>query len=607
MRGTGDTSSVDVPVLIVGGGAVGLSMSVFLSNLGIEHLLVERHPTTSILPKAHYLNQRTMEIFRQHGVADALYDVAARVEEFGKVRWCTSLGGDGPFDRQTIFEMDAFGGGSLTERYAADSPCLPCNHPQLRLEPLLRGEAERRAPGQVRFHHELVDWTEADGGVVATVVDRDSDEELSVRARYLVAADGGKTIGPRVGADLEGPVNLARIVSTHFSADLSSYWDDGLLITWFVDPEGQNAAGRHALAAMGPTWGRHSEEWVVHFALRPDDPARFDEATVVPRIRALLKLPDLGLRVHQVSHWVLDRVVADRWRFGPVFLAGDAAHRQPPTSGLGLNTGVQDAHNLAWKLAQVLAGRAGDGLLDTYETERKPVSAFGADWAMLAAGNHALTDAGIGLAVGAPAEFNRAAFAAFVSDTELGCTLRARAALAISTQKVEFQAHDVELGFSYAPGALVPDGSDRPPRDPMGSVYTPTTRPGHRLPHAWVERDGCRISTHDLVGGSDGLVLIAGPGAAGWCTAAREAAEKLDVDITCTRIGLGGDWTDPDGTWSAVRGFDDEGAILVRPDHHVAWRSAAGGTCSGPAMADAVTAILARSGETSTSETPCAS
>ncbi|MET0843582.1 MAG: FAD-dependent monooxygenase, partial [Mycetocola sp.] len=159
----------NVPVLIIGGGGCGLSASIFLSNLGVEHLLVERHESTSLLPKAHYLNQRTMEAFRQHGVADAITEVGAPIEKFGKVRWTTSMGGDGPLDRKVIHEMDAFGGGSLRERYEYDSPVMSSNYPQLRLEPLLREQAETRAPGQVRYHHEVLDWEQNDDGVVVTV------------------------------------------------------------------------------------------------------------------------------------------------------------------------------------------------------------------------------------------------------------------------------------------------------------------------------------------------------------------------------------------------------------------------------------------------------
>ena len=144
------SSIIDTPVLIVGGGGCGLSSSIFLSNHGVEHLLVERHPGTAILPKAHYLNQRTMEVYRQHGIADAIYEVGCPIEKFGQIRWMTSLGGDGPLDRREIHRMDAFGGNSLRDRYEADSPVLATNYPQLRLEPLLRQQAEKRAPGSIR-------------------------------------------------------------------------------------------------------------------------------------------------------------------------------------------------------------------------------------------------------------------------------------------------------------------------------------------------------------------------------------------------------------------------------------------------------------------------
>jgi len=181
---------LEVPVLIVGGGGCGLSSSIFLSNFGVQHLLIERHAGTSILPKAHYLNQRTMEIYRQHGIAEAIYEVGAPIERMGQIRWMTSLGGDGPLDRREIHRMDAFGGYSLRDRYEADSPVRATNYPQLRLEPLLRREAEQRAPGAIRYQHELLDWEQTASGIVATVQNRDTDETYTVRARYLIAAPG---------------------------------------------------------------------------------------------------------------------------------------------------------------------------------------------------------------------------------------------------------------------------------------------------------------------------------------------------------------------------------------------------------------------------------
>jgi 2,4-dichlorophenol 6-monooxygenase len=587
-------STIEVPVLIVGGGGCGLSSSIFLSNLGVEHLLVERHSTTSHLPKAHYLNQRTLEVYRQHGIAERIYQVGAPLENFGKIQWKTSLGGDRPIDGRLIHEMDAFGGGTTRARYEADGPCLSTNYPQLRLEPLLREEAEKRAPGQVRYNHEVTAWEQLDGGgVLATILNTETKETHSVKARYVIAADGGKTFGPALGVQMAGPTNMVDMVSTHFSADLSEYVDDETLITWFLNPEGETSWGSGAMVKMGPTWNRNSEEWVLHFAFHPDDPERFNEDAIVPKLRELLKLPELSFKVHKISHWILDRIVAQQWRFGDIFLAGDAAHRQPPTTGLGLNTGIQDAHNLAWKLAAVLSGAAGDALLDSYEAERLPVSTDGADWALLAFMNHTLIDAGIGLTPGAPVEVNMQAFESLLSDTRIGRAQRERAATAIGTQRYEFQAHDVEIGFSYEQGALIPDGSGPIPRSDTGTVYTPTTQPGRRLPHAWLEVEGKKESTHDLLGDGLRFLLITGPDGEPWIEAAAEASAAAGISVQPVAIGSTGT-NDLEGRWAEIRQIEPNGAILVRPDNHIAWRSMGASAHPGAALTQALKAVLGK-------------
>ncbi|MGV9867499.1 FAD-dependent oxidoreductase [Rhodococcus koreensis] len=566
-------SDITVPVLIVGGGGCGMTTSVLLSEHGIAHHLIERHTGTSPLPKAHYLNQRTMEIFRQVGVADSIYAVGTPTKNMGKTQWVTSLGGDGDLDARTLFTLESFGGGGLENKYAEDSPCLSSNYPQVRLEPLLREHAEKRAPDAIHFHHELVSFEHDDDGIHAVVRDRDAQETYTVHAQYLVAADGGKTVGPSLGVQMEGPSGMLDMVSTHFTADLSQYWHDDVLITWLLNPEGAGSWSSGALAAMGPTWGRHSEEFVLHFTFRPDDPARFDEEAIVPRLRELLKLPDLEVQVHKVSHWILESVLADTYQVGRVFLAGDAAHRHPPTTGLGLNTAIQDAHNLAWKLAAVINGDAAPALLDTYEPERRPVGMRNVDWAMFTFLNHMVIDAGIGLIPGQPLDAQIQAFDAYFSGTPMGETRRARAAQVVDTQRTEFQAHDLEIGFSYRDGALVPDGSDAPPRDPMGGTYHPTTRPGHRLPHAWIHAEDQTISTHDLTENNACFVLITGPDGEAWSEAARQVRDKFGVRVKVSQIAAGADFTDPSGTWAQLRQIDDGGAILVRPDNHVAWRA----------------------------------
>jgi 2,4-dichlorophenol 6-monooxygenase len=585
---------LEVPVLIVGGGACGLTTSLLLSDLDVAHLLVERHPSTSILPKAHYLNQRTMEVFRQHGLADAIYAVGTPAANMGKVRWCTSLGGDGPLDGKSFYTIDAFGGGKIAPTYARDSPCLSSNYPQIRLEPLLRRHAEQRAPDKLRFGHELMGFTQDEDGVTATIKDLAKDLTYSVRAQYLVGADGGKTVGAMLGIQTSGLSDVARIVSSHVTADLSPWWDESCLITWFINPEGSGAFGSGAMVPMGPTWGKHSEEWIIHFNFPAEGGDNINEETVKPWLRDLLKVPMPDLKVHKVSHWTLEAVLAERYRAGRVFLAGDAAHRHPPTTGLGLNTAVQDAHNLAWKLAAVVGGRAQRKLLESFETERQPIGRRNVDWAMFTAMNHAVLDAGMGFSpVQSPAR-RHATFETFFADTPMGATRRARAAEVFETQRVEFQAHDLEIGFCYDAGALVADGTPAPIPDPMGGKYQPSTRPGQRLPHAWLQRDGQRLSTHDLLGRNGAFVLITGNDGAAWQSAAGAVAQSLGINLVQVAIGAGQAYVDADGRWAEVKEISVQGALLVRPDNHVGWRSMGAAKDAQTQLETTLRAILAR-------------
>ncbi|MGE4323848.1 MAG: FAD-dependent monooxygenase [Sphingobium sp.] len=579
-----------VPVLIVGGGGCGLSSSIFLSDMGVESLLIERHPGPGRMPKARYINQRTMEIFRQSGLADAIYARSMPLAHISRIRWATSLAGDGPLDRRTIFSIDSFGGGDLTH-YAEDSPCQSTLYPQVRLEPLLRELAEARAPGQVRYHHEAVDLEQDEDGVRVRVRNRDTGEDYVIHADYMIAADGGKFAGPRLGATLRGPTDMVDMATLYFRADLSQYWpDDHAMTTWFVNPEGGSWASG-VLGQLGPTrFGRHSEEWMFHFSFKPDDPARHDDAKLIPRMRELLKLPDLEVDLIATGHWVVEGVLADRYRFGRVFLAGDAAHRHPPTTGLGLNSAIQDAHNLAWKLAAVVKGQAGSALLESYEAERRPVAARNVEWALLTFQNHTLTDIGLGLDR-ANAERTLANLHAYFADNDLGAVLRTRLARIMDVQRMEWQAHDIEIGFSYEEGAKVADGTPRPLPDPTGQTYTPTTRPGHRLPHCWVERAGESISTQDLTAPGR-FTLITGPMGAAWRAAARQMA-AAGMPIDAVSIGEGGDWRD-DGRWTGLRQIEDDGALLVRPDNHVGWRSAGGSPDPARSLAEAMAAILSR-------------
>lgn len=572
---TSNTNEIHVPVLIVGGGGCGLSSSIFLSNLKIESLLVERYSKPSPMPKARYLNQRTMEIFRQHGVSAEIYKYAHTIGEHAKMRWCTTLHGDGPMDRRTLYEIDAFGSGTQYVRYSGDSPGMGVIYPLVRLEPLLRREADRRNPGKVVFNTEFLSLTQDKDSVKAVLLDRATGHTTLVHADYLIAADAGKTVGPIVGANLDGTRELAEMVTVYFKADLSQYIDDdGVMTFWFTNSEGDPSSwGSGVLGKLGPqNFDKNCEEWIFHFSFPPGQKNSTDPKDLVPRIRELLKVPDLEPEILGTGSWVVQGVVADRYRFGRVFLAGDAAHRHPPTTGLGLNSAIQDAHNLAWKLAMVLNGTADDSLLDTYEQERRPIAQRNVDWALFTFSNHRLTGPAIGMVPG-DSEVTRKNFESLFAATEDGGARRKRFNDVMQVHATEFQAHDLELGFCYEEGALIPDGVAAPLRDPTGLVYIPTTRPGHHLPHAWLNKGGQTISSLDL-SAAGRMVLIVGLKNSSWASAARLIAEKSGLGLDVVSVADGGDCIDDKLLWEKVSGITAGGAILVRPDQHVAWRSA---------------------------------
>jgi 2,4-dichlorophenol 6-monooxygenase len=569
-------------VLIVGGGGCGLVLANLLADAGVDFLAVERHPGTSILPKAHYLNQRTMEILRQHGLAAEIQAVGTPAYNRSRTAWYTSFGGDGPLDRRTLHTTAGVGGqGTGREVEYREAAAIDSgNLPQLRLEPVFRQHAEQRAPDRIRFGHELLSFVQDADGVTATIRDLAAGKDYQVRTRYLVGADAGRTVGPAVGISLEGQRNLITQVSVHFEADLSAHYpDDRVLLNWIRSPL---RPGVSVIVPMGPVeWGRHSPEWSIGFARMPWDPD-FTADNVTPEIRKILGLPDLNIKVRCVSQWNVEGVVASKYQVGRVFVAGDAAHRHPPTTGLGLSTGIQDAHNLAWKLAMVVRGRASPRLLETYATERRPTGHFNVQWALNAFFNHLLLEASIitafpgDLATLQSPEHAAAAYHGLFDESPQGRMRRARLATVFGTQDMEFLAQDVELGFVYADGALIPDGSAAPERDPMGQRYRPVTRPGHRLPHCWLDRAGARLSTHDFSGRSERFVLLVDRGLEHWQAAAEQVRTRWGIGLEIVLVDSCTDVFDTEGRWQRLREVGPGGAILARPDNVVAWRSIAG-------------------------------
>jgi 2,4-dichlorophenol 6-monooxygenase len=569
-------SEVETQVLIVGGGGAGLTAAMLLSQLGVRTLLISRLPETSVLPKAHVLNQRCMEIFDEVGVADAIYRRGTPAENMRRAAWYAGLAGahDG-YGRQ-IGAIESWGAGYADPMYVEASAYRSANLPQIRLEPLLRARAEELNPGGVRFHHELVAVTDQGDGVVATVRNRDDGSEYLVRARYLIGADGGRTVGGCVGVELSGQTGLLRMVSVHMTADLSAWArDDDVLIRWMVNPDFGGSFASGVLVPMGPEhWGPKSEEWVFHQQYQPDDPDAHDPAKVLARLRTTLGIPDdFEIKVHNISNWMAEGLLADRFRCGSVFLVGDAAHRHPPTGGLGLTSAVHDVYNLCWKLAYVLRGLAADALLDTYEPERLAADANNVTCSVNNAFNHFAIDQAIGLSPERSAEENWAELRPLWEDGPRSADKRHAINQACVSQSMEFHHINTELGYIYESTAVIDDGTaPHVPLDPV-RIYQPRTRPGHALPHAYVEREGRRVPIGNLVH-TGRFLLLAGEHGQDWVDAAAAVTAETGIPITAGTVGvIGCDYIDVRAAWTRSREISADGAVLVRPDRHIAFCS----------------------------------
>lgn len=430
-----------------------------------------------------------------------------------------------------------------------------------------------------------------DGSAVHVETADGEGKETIYKCQYLIGADGGRTVGPKLGIEMRGPRNITDMVSVHFGADLSEYWDDRYFACHFINGENGTVFESGAIVPMGPTWGSHSEEWVFHFGFSMDDEARHDESALIPRIRELLKIPDLDIKVYKISHWAIERVLADSYRKGRVFLAGDAGNRRPPTTGLGLNTAIEDSLNLAWKLALVLTGKASESVLDSYGPERRAVGEINCDWGLFTFNNSAVINTVMGLIPGQK-DHNKQQFQSLLEDSDKGRSFRAQVARIIESQAIEFCAHGIELGFRYTNGFLIPDGSIPATRDPLGLQYFPTTQPGHRLPHAWVERQGQILSTHHLVRNNLAFALITDADGSVWLPAAERVSRRLGVQTAVAQIGTRCPYRDYEDRWERLKGIQAGGAILVRPDNIVAWRSIYRSRRDGKELEEAVDLLL---------------
>jgi 2,4-dichlorophenol 6-monooxygenase len=558
-------STVDVPVLIVGAGPAGLALSAALSRYGVGHLLVERHRGTAHTPRAHIINQRTVEILRHLGISDRFHAVATPQHLMANNLWVTTLAG------QEVARSETWG--TSAERaadYRAASPEPMANCPQTVLEPMLLAAA-RDMGADIRFGWEFTSLAQDEDGVTSVIHERDGDATLSVRSQYVVGADGARSrVLGQAGLTVEGPDDLARAANIWFRADLSRYFAHrpGVL-TWNVMPGPLPPLRLGTLICHKPF-----TEFVLAFMY---DPAQvsLDAMSVGELHRQITALvgEEVEAEILGVAGWQVRAQIAPAYSAGRVFAMGDAVHRHPPTNGLGLNMSIADAYNLGWKLALVLAGRAGAALLDSYSAERQPVGAQGVQRAITSLQEGAAVEAALGYEPGQAAEPGWAALNTLYEPGPAGDERRNALRKAIELSNYQFNAHGVELGYRYQSDAIVDDGSPEvtPARDPQ-LYYQPTTRPGARVPHARLERDGVPVSSLDLVDDL-GFALLTGVGGQPWSRAAAEASARVGVPVRVHVIGGQDGVTDPYGEWASLRQVESTGCVLVRPDRHVAWRS----------------------------------
>lgn len=565
-----------MPVLIVGGGGAGLTASMLLARMGVSALLVSELPTTSVLPKAHVLNMRAMEILDDVGAAAEIERRSTPAAAMAATAFYAGIAGGEGYGRR-MKRVECWGNGGADENWAAASPMRQMNLPQIRLEPLLRARAEELSPGLIRFGHELVGLVQDNLGVNALIREREGGREYTVRADYVIGADGGRTIPGLVGIDYEGLGVLANTATLHVTADFSEILaDEDVLLRWCYSPQ----AGRGVvMVPMGPErWGTRSEEWVIHLNYLADDPRAASDEAVESDVRAAMGIGEHPMDIHMITRWTLEGVLATRFREGRVLLVGDAAHRHPPTGGLGLTSAIHDVHNLCWKLAVVIEGRAEDSLLDTYEAERRPVDALNVQRSLENAVNHLQLGIALDVSPDKSEQENWECLQRVWSGRPEDEPVRREVMRLMRASSMEFCELNVEYGYAYESAAVVPDGADPVPNPDRVRIYRPSTRPGSPLPHAWIDdEDDVRRPIKDLVAPGR-FLLIAGEDGQPWCEAARRIASDAGVALDALRIGhLDGDLFDPRCTWLRCREIGADGAILVRPDRFVCWRSLGAG------------------------------
>ncbi|HDX9512512.1 TPA: FAD-dependent monooxygenase [Bacillus cereus] len=515
--------SNDVPVLIVGGGLSGLASALFLAKHNVDYLLVERHPSTAIHPKAGGITFRTMELFRELGLEQRIRSAGKALENCrGRIAVHTIA----EANKEELVQMRAAQYGNdekLLQKIEEISPSKQTACYQIILEEMMLQEA-RTLGGELSFYHELVSYEQNEQGVIATIRNRETEEESIIYCDYVIAADGAKSkIRKQLGISTEGRGTIGGYyMNIYFEADLSEFIQgDAFGFSMVLHPE--------VLGALIPV--DNERRWIYHVSYDPLKGERPEDFTIErckQIIQTAIGSTNVEPEIVSVLPWKAAESTATKFQENRIFLVGDSAHIMPPTGGFGSNTGIQDAHNLAWKLAAVIKGKAKPKLLETYREERYPVAKL---------------------------------------TTEYASSLLFRAANREEGSLNNMDGLAVTVGYQYCSEAIL-DESATPHRMDIVDL---NGRPGTRAPHFWGMYKGKEVSILDLFGKH--FVLLTGVDNSSWAEAVYDVSSKLGINIKVYRVGLSGDFIAQENVFCELYGIENEGVVLIRPDGFIGWRS----------------------------------
>ncbi|WP_420864007.1 FAD-dependent oxidoreductase [Algirhabdus cladophorae] len=557
-------------VLIIGTGPAGSSTAALLASYGIETMIVNQYRWLANTPRAHITNQRTMEVLRDLGpdVESEAYLHATEQDLMGENVFCESLAGE------EIGRMKSWGTHPNSRaEHQLSSPSHMNDLPQTFMEPILFTTACKRG-AQARMSTQYVSHVQDAEGVTTTLLDRLSGRKFEVRSKYLIGADGGNSlVAEHITTPIEGKMGVGGSMNIYFKADLSKYVAHRPSVLYWVMQPGADVGGiGMGLVRMIRPWN----EWLIVWGYDINEPApKVDEAFATNVARQLVGDPDLNIELISASVWTVNDAYATHMQKDRVFIMGDAAHRHPPSNGLGSNTSIQDGFNLAWKLAMVLKGQAGASLLDSYSAERAPIAKQ-----IVTRANQSIAEFGpifeaLGMTGGSDVKQIKASMDARCDPGDAAVAQREALRKAIAFKNYEFDAHGVEMNQRYASNAIVTAGQPEPAFNKDKELhYHPTTWPGARLPHAWVfdGNTGEKVSTLDLCG-KGAFTILTGIGGEAWRDAAQTLAQQVGIQLNVHIIGPRQTYVDHSGDWARICEIADDGCLLVRPDHHVAWRA----------------------------------